>query len=195
MKVKICGITNLEDAVMCEELGADAIGFVHYPGRQRSLPLTTIAEMIGLIGPMTQKVLVCNPGDLKEATELFEKSRADVLQVYSLSAEDLQGFREFGGRIIRAVKPDVAEVKKFVNSADALLFEAGEPGTGSAYDYSCVPTEHCRRSIIAGGLNIGNINLAKTRKPYALDVSSGVESSIGKKDSQLVAEFIKRCKE
>ena len=195
MKVKICGITNLEDAVMCEELGADAIGFVHYPGRRRSLPLKTIAEMIGSIGPMTQKVLVCDPSGLKEATELLDESRADLLQVYSLSAEDLQGFRDFGGKIIRAVKPDVDEVRKFVNYADALLFEAGEPGTGAAYDYSLVPTEHCRKSIIAGGLNIGNIDLVKAKKPYALDVSSGVESSVGKKDPRLVAEFIRKCKE
>jgi len=195
VKAKICGITSLDDATMCEEEGADAIGFVHFPGRGRSLPLAMISEIMRSIGPLTTKILVCDPKNFDEAARMFDLSGADMLQVYSLPPEVLQEFRDAGGSVIRAVKPDSSEALKYAGSADALLFEAGIPGTGASYDYSSVPTECCVRSIIAGGLRIDNMQAAKARKPYALDVSSGVESSPGKKDRAMVSEFIRRCRE
>jgi len=195
MKAKICGITCLEDAAMCEEEGADALGFVHFLGRRRSLPLATIAEIIGSVGPMTPKILVCDPKSLDEASDLANRSGADVLQVYSLAPDVLQGFRDTGGKVIRAIRPNRAEAARFAGFADALLFETGEPGTGTSYDYSEVPTDCCPRSIIAGGLRVDNLDAAKAKKPYALDVSSGVECTPGRKDRGLVSEFIRRCKE
>ena len=195
MKVKICGITGMEDAAMCEEEGADALGFIHFSGRRRSLPLSEIKKIIDSIGPMTVKVLVCDPKSAKEASEFARLSGADVLQVYSLQPQELHEFRDSGGKVIRAVKPSKFEAERFAGCADALLFEMGEPGTGTSYDYSTVPTDCCRKAIIAGGLRIDNLDPAKAKRPYALDVSSGVEIVPGRKDRGLVAEFIRRCKE
>jgi len=194
VKVKICGMTNLEDAAMCESLGADALGFVHFPTRTRSIPLEKISEISSSLGPIITKVLVCAPKTVSESLDLVARTNVDVLQVYSLSPALLSEFRDQGGKVIRAVPPVRSEAIRFANCADALLFERGTPGTGSSYDYSQIPIDCCQRAIIAGGLNLENLRFAKSMDPYALDVSSGVESAIGKKDPYLVTEFIRRCK-
>lgn len=195
MKVKICGITNLHDAVICEELGADATGFVNVRGRQRSIPLDLVRDICSTLGPMTAKVLVCAPSDAAQALRMLERSGADLLQLHSLVPEEIHVLKAHGVGIIRAVPPVRAEAARFAECADALLFEGGPPGTGTAYDYSSVPLEVCRRGIIAGGLRLDNLHLAKAAGPYALDVSSGVERAPGRKDPALVTEFIRRCRE
>ena len=195
MKVKICGITSLYDAATCEELGADALGFVHYPGRRRSLTLNEIGGMTSSLGPMTTKVVVCEPKDAQEAIDFSERSGADAVQTYSLDPDSLDEVRRSGVKVIRAVSIERAEAETYAQHADALVFEHGVPGTGSTYDYSKIPLDCCDRAIIAGGLTIDNITAAKALNPYAVDVSSGVESANGRKDPQLVKEFIRRAKE
>jgi len=195
MKVKVCGITNLDDAVMCEESGADALGFVHVRGRSRSLELDKVAEVCSVLGPMTSKVLVCSPRSSEEAAEMFRKSDADILQLHSLEPDEMQQLRDDGIRLIRAVSPVRHEALRFSEIVHAILFESGVPGTGTVYDYSEVPIDVCRRAIIAGGLTISNVHKALAKNPYALDVSSGVEKSPGRKDPALVSEFIRRCKQ
>lgn len=195
MKVKICGITNAEDAFACEDSGADALGFVHVPGRRRSVSLDQIAGICSSLGPMTTSVLVCMPSDYGTALDMVEHSRVDTIQVHSLDPRSLDSVRGSGIRVIRAVRPDRDEAAIYAEHADALLFENGVPGTGTGFDYHQTPVDCCRRAIIAGGLNIDNLERAKIMKPYALDVSSGVESAPGKKDPELVREFVRRCKQ
>lgn len=195
MKVKICGVTNVSDAAMCEDMGADAVGFVHFPGRSRSIPLETISDICSTLGPMTAKVLVCAPSEQGHAVELASRCGVDALQLYTMSPAQLDEIRETGVKVMRVIRPDRALAIEFVDSVDALVFESGEPGKGTPYDYSRIPVDCCPRAIIAGGLNLANLSLAKALHPYALDVSSGVERSPGKKDPQLVSEFVRRCKE
>lgn len=195
MKVKICGIMNAEDAAMCEALGADALGFVHFPGKKRHLSLEKIAEIVDSLGPLTTSVVVCAPRSVTEALNFVKKSHADVIQSYSLSPEDIKSISDEGETIIRAVPPVRSYAGKFSKVVDALLFESGSPGTGTEYDYSKIPLDCCSKVIIGGGLRPDNIKKVKALRPYALDVSSGVESMPCKKDPVLVAEFIRRCKE
>ena len=194
MKVKICGVTNSEDAMMCEALGADAIGFVHLRGRSRSVELKDVREMCSAVGPLTLKVLVCAPKDVHEALRMLEASGADALQLHSLEPGAVSEIRDSGVTVFRVIPPIPSEALRYAESADALVFEDGRPGTGCTYDYAKVPTSLCRRAIIAGGLNPENLELAKAVRPYGLDVSSGVESSPGRKDSFLVSSFIRRAK-
>ncbi len=194
MKVKICGLTNIEDAVMCEELGADAIGCVHVPGRDRSLEPDAISDVFSSLSPFTTRVIVCAPADVDEAVRLVEASDADVLQLHSLLPSDLMVLRSNGIRTIRSVDPFSAEADRYEGIVDALLFERGEPGTGTAYGHSSAPITGYRRVIIAGGLDASNVSEAASLGAYALDVSSGVESATGKKDPRLVRDFIKRCR-
>jgi phosphoribosylanthranilate isomerase len=195
LRVKICGVTNAEDAFSCEDLGADALGFVHVPGRGRSIPLESIADICASLGPMTTSVLVCMPSDGMDALDMVGRSGADVVQVHALDPSSLDSIRENGIGVIRAVRPRIEEAERYAEHADALLFESGVPGTGTGFDYSTAPVGCCRRAIIAGGLNIDNLEPAKSMKPYALDVSSGVESAPGRKDPELVREFVRRCKQ
>jgi len=195
MKVKICGLTTLEDAVMCEDLGADAIGLVHFPGRTRSLALDKIADISSSLGPLTTKVLVCAPRTTSEALEMMLASNVDALQLYSLEPCELLELRKLGVRAFRVVPPVREVASRFSRATDALVFEGGTPGSGTSYDYSKVPLDCCRKAIIAGGLSPSNLHLAKSLRPYGLDVSSGVESTPGRKDPELVSEFIRRCRE
>lgn len=194
MKVKICGIKLAEDAQMCESFGADALGFVHFPERSRSIPLESIAAITSTLGPRVMKVLVCAPKSSADAIQMIHKANADTVQLYSLPPKDLNEIREQGIRVIRRVSPERNEAMKFVEVADFLLFEEEVPGTGRSYDYSKIPIDCCPRAIIAGGLTLNNLHLAKAMKPYGLDVSSGVERALGRKDRTLVSEFIRRCK-
>ena len=194
MKVKICGITNMEDAAMCEDAGADAMGFVNVKGRARSIQLTKIKEICASLGPLSTSVLVCSPETVFDAADMFDKSGVDVLQLHSLDPNQIATMRDSGVRMIRAVRPDRDEAMRYSEHVHALLFEQGRPGTGASYDYSKVPVECHPRCIIAGGLNLENMSCALSMKPYALDVSSGVERAEGRKDPALVSEFIRRCK-
>ena len=194
MKVKICGLTSAEDAAVCEDAGADALGFVHVKGRSRSIPLHEVKEICSTLGPMTTSVLVCSPNTVFEAVDMLDQSGVDVLQLHSLDPNQIATMRDSGVRVIRAVKPDRNEAMRYSEHVHALLFERGRPGTGASYDYSKVPIECHPRCIIAGGLNLENVACALSMKPYALDVSSGVERTKGRKDPALVTEFIRRCK-
>lgn len=194
MKVKICGITNAEDAAACESLGADALGFVHYSNRRRSLPIESISDITSTLGPMVTKVLVCAPATAEEAIDNASKAGVSAIQLYSLGPEEIARIRSQGFAVIRAVHFAGAKAQEFSKVADALLFDGMNPGSGQSYDYSLIPVKKFGRIIIAGGLTVDNLHLAKALNPYALDVSSGVEKTFGKKDPGLVAEFIRRCK-
>jgi len=195
MKVKICGIANADDAVLCESLGADALGFVNYEGRKRSLPIPSIRDIVSTLGPMTTKVLVCAPKSADEAISIGEKAGVDTLQLYSLMPNDIASIRSHGFKVIRAVDHANPDAQRFSDVTDAILFDSSQPGSGQTYDYSRIPVGKFKRVIIAGGLTIDNLHLAKALRPYALDVSSGVERTFGKKDPELVAEFIRRCRQ
>jgi phosphoribosylanthranilate isomerase len=194
MKVKICGITCADDASMCEEKGADALGFVHVSGRKRSISLEAVSEICSTLGPMTKRVLVCAPRAPADARELFDRSGVDILQTYTLEPDQIVEIQAEGIPVFRAVLPLKSEATRFAQCAAALVFEAGTPGTGKSFDYSLVPVDVCRRAIIAGGLTVDNLDKAKAVRPYALDVSSGVESEPCRKDPLLVEEFVRRAK-
>jgi phosphoribosylanthranilate isomerase len=194
LKVKICGITNAEDAWMCESFDPDALGFVHYPSKARSLPLKDIRDITSTIGPFTKTVLVCLPGSVDAAVKMVEDAGVDVIQLYTFGRSEIEKIKACGIPVIRAVKPLEKEIQEFFDVADALLFDGPVPGSGLSHDYRSIPIKSCRRAIIAGGLNLDNLHVVKSLKPYGVDVSSGVERTIGKKDPQLVSEFIRRCR-
>ncbi len=195
MRVKICGITNVQDAKMCEQLGVDAIGVVHYPNRMRSLPLEEIPSIFSALGPFVTRVIVTEPSGVDEALDVMEATGADVLQSYELDRDSISALKENGVRVIRGIRPERKEAKRYGPVADAVVFEQGTPGKGSGYDYSTVPVDCCPRAIIAGGLTPENVGEVRKLSPYGVDVSSGVERSPGRKDRSLVEEFVRRCRE
>ena len=209
-KVQICGIRTLEDALICEKAGADSLGFVDVEGRARSIPLENIKDIIEGIGPMILSTLIGFPKNSEEITKKADFVGADAVQIYTLDTNELEGVRDQGFRVYRAVSIDIGtgklevsvqDLNLFAEVCDMIVFEPSSDkvtgGLGLHYDYeNILPPyiNYCRRFGVAGGLNPQNVGDALKIKPYSVDVSSGVESKLGTKSEEKVIEFIKRCK-
>jgi phosphoribosylanthranilate isomerase len=207
IKVQVCGITNLKDALFCEETGIDAVGFVDVERSPRKIPLESTGEIVSKLGPLMTKVLICEPRSAEEAVDKAKKANVNVLQLHSLGAEEITKVKQAGFRVVRVIGIDVdtgereADVEKYAEVCDALLFDASvrgvSGGTGRSYDYSRIPDfEGCSRVIIAGGITPENIRNALRMKPYGITVSSGVEGSVrGRKDHAKILRLMEEVRE
>ncbi|MBN1431490.1 MAG: phosphoribosylanthranilate isomerase [Methanomicrobiaceae archaeon] len=189
MRIKICGITTARDALIAEELGADAIGVVVCSDSPRSVPVKRAKEIFAALRPSTMKVCVtdtCSESDLEVITHI----RPDAIQLHSGIAVP----ERCGIKVIRAVRPGEAPVPGF-----NMVLVDGSLGKGTPYDSDFaakIVRETGAPVILAGGLTPDNVVEAiRTVSPSAVDVSSGVEKSPGIKDPKRVAEFIRHCRE
>ncbi len=207
MNVKICGITSPEDANMVALAGADVIGVViDVPvPTPRKVTLEKAIEIKDSLSGINQAfVAVIMPHNVDEAVEVAEKLRPDGLQLHG--TESVGFIRELAEAvdcyIIKALHikdtPDMDYVMEVASSSDMLLLDTKSQdkvgGTGQTHDYDIdimIRDATKRRIILAGGLNPDNVAYAVNKvRPYAVDVSSGVESVPGKKDPELVKKFI-----
>ena len=190
-KVKICGLSTKEAVETAVSAGADYIGFVFAPSK-RQVTLEQAAELSKLIPTDVKKVGVFVSPSRAQLLEAIEKVGLDLVQVHSQVADDL--FEDLPCGSIQAVQVD--EGGHVPNSqADYLLFDAPVAGSGQTFDWGQLDTtELAQPFFIAGGLNEDNVVEAIQHfTPYALDVSSGVESN-GQKDHEKIRRFIERVK-
>jgi phosphoribosylanthranilate isomerase len=195
-RVKICGITRVEDARAAAQAGADAIGLVFYPPSPRFVSVDWARELKNELPPFVMPVaLFVNPA-AAEVYTVLERVRPAMLQFHG---EELPVFcSQFGVPYIKAcrVKPgvDLLEyLRPFSGAAGWLLDSHVEEygGVGESFDWSLVPAERIRPLVLSGGLTAENVGLAIRRvRSWAVDVSSGVESSKGIKDAAMMAAFI-----
>lgn len=209
-RVQVCGVRTLEDAIICEKAGVDAVGFVNVEGRSRSIQLEEIKDIIDGLAPMILTTLIGFP---KNADDIIKKADfvgADAVQTYTLDMGELEKVRDHGFRVYRAISVDVGngtlevpieDLSSFAEVSDIIVFEPSlnkvVGGLGLSYDYGSILSPYigrCVRFGIAGGLNPQNVRNALKIKPYSVDVSSGVESKLGTKCEEKVIEFVKRCK-
>jgi phosphoribosylanthranilate isomerase len=210
VKVKICGITNNEDLVTAVEAGADAVGFVvNVSSSSRNLTLVEAERLMKNTPVFVKNVVVTIPKRLSELVETYERLKPDILQIHGHNLSDSVIREKLANtHLIRAIQLKsvhaVDEAVKAANTFDAVLvdsFVAGRfGGTGKVHDWELSKRVrqkvHPKPLILAGGLNPENVQDAvRVVKPYAVDVSSGVESQLGIKDSKKVFEFIKNAKE
>ena len=195
-RIKICGITRAEDARAAVNAGADAIGLVFYPPSPRFLSLDWARQLVSELPPFVSTVaLFVNPA-AAEVYTVLERVRPAVLQFHG--EEDPVFCAQFGVPYIKAcrVKPgvDLLEyLRPFAGAAAWLLDSHVEEygGAGESFDWSLVPAERIRPLVLSGGLTRENVGEAIRRvRPWAVDVSSGVESSKGIKDAARIAAFI-----
>lgn len=197
VRVKICGITRLEDALAAIAAGADALGFVFYPPSPRYISPEAAAAIIRKLPPFVSTVgLVVNP----DAEELHNLLKALPLSHLQFHGEESNAFCvQFQQPWIKAlaVKPDEDVLGMLAEYPDAsgILLDAWHPdlkgGTGQAFDWKSFPRNSRQPLILAGGLNPANVAEAiRTTHPYAVDVSGGVELSKGIKSVELVNAFI-----
>ncbi len=196
-RVKICGLTRVDDAVEACRLGADAIGLVFYPDSSRAVRPEQAADIARALPPFVSVVpLFLNPGEAL-VRQVLETVPVDLLQFHG---EESPAFCEsFGRRYIKAVPmgggQDPAAYAARYRYASGFLLDSHMPGgaggSGKAFDWRAIPADLGRPLIIAGGLNAANVGEAIRRyRPWGVDVSSGVESAPGIKDAQAIATFI-----
>lgn len=196
-RVKICGITRVGDGVTAAEAGADALGFVFYEKSVRYVSIDKAAEICCKIPPFVTKVGLFVDASEEEVRRVIDNVHLDLLQFHGdESPEFCQNFNlpyikairaKSRESIIEAIDAHCAAIGVLVDS-----YVPGKPGgTGSTFDWSLVPVEHRSKIILAGGLDSGNVaDAIASIRPYAVDISGGVESGKGIKDSDKIYQFI-----
>ncbi|KRO78032.1 phosphoribosylanthranilate isomerase [Methylophilaceae bacterium] len=197
VKIKICGITNFEDALNASRLGADALGFVFVENSPRYIKPHDAAHIINKLPPFINKVGLFVDPSKQEVEDAARIANFDLLQFHG---DESEGFcNQFNLPYIKAisVKTDVnlLEYSRQYASASALLLDAyseeARGGTGKTFDWNLIPKEGSIPLIVAGGLNNENIaDLLRQVMPYAVDVSGGVEISKRQKDCKKMEDFI-----
>lgn len=201
VKVKICGITRLADAKAALASGADALGFV-FAKSPRRVSVVQARRISRAVGPWATKVGVFVRSSPRTIARVMASCGLDVAQLHGdESASTASALRGMGYPVIKAVRVGSRAPKRLDRyPADALLFDTAARnvygGTGRSFDWSLLNGYRTEKPVfISGGLHPGNVRLLlKKFRPYGVDVSSGVEKTPGKKDHQLVREFIKNVK-
>jgi len=201
VKVKICGITILEDALAAVEAGADALGFVFYPPSPRHIHPEQAADIIRRLPPFVQTVGLFVDAELSIVNTTADRCGLDVVQLHG---DETPGYCEsVRRRVIKAFRVrDISSLDSLLQyQVSGCLLDAWSPaapgGTGQSFNWEIAAVAAAQRPIIlAGGLTPDNVAEAVRRvQPYAVDVSSGVECAPGRKDVDKVRTFITRARQ
>ena len=196
-RVKICGITNLKDAKSAEIAGAYAIGLVFYKNSPRYISISKAKEIVQNVTPHLNCVGLFVDEDKEYINSILEQVELDILQFHGQESEQTCAF--FNKPYIKAIRVSkdtniLKEVEKY-SSAKAILLDTHVEGllggTGKVFDWTMIPRNLSKPIILAGGLNVDNVKDAIRKiRPYAVDVSGGVESDKRKKDTKKKKDFI-----
>lgn len=196
-RAKICGITRLEDALAAVEYGADAIGLVFYKPSPRYVSIEQAATISAALPPFVSVVALFVDPTQAEVNAVLSRVRIDVLQFHGEESEVACAQYSLPYLKVIRVKTDtnLIQYAQAYGTAKALLLdtysEHAVGGTGQVFDWSLIPNNLPVPIILAGGLTPENVNEAvKQVKPYAVDVSGGVETSKGIKNSVKIAAFM-----
>jgi phosphoribosylanthranilate isomerase len=196
-RIKICGARDVETALAAAECGADAVGLVFAEGSPRRIDVETAWEISSVLPPFVASVGLFVDAGASRFREVMERCPLSYGQLHG--SESVEEVRECGPRIIKAVRFDPATIKaeighwNAVEEVEALLIDGGSGGEGKALEWEALArvmdlSDH--PIILAGGLNAKNVGDAiRVVRPWAVDVSSGVERARGVKDARLIAAF------
>ena len=195
-RVKICGLTRLEDVLVAVEAGADAIGLVFYPPSPRYVDLDKAAELARAVPPFVTIVGLFVNADPALVRETLAVVPIHLLQFHG--DEDEAYCRQFDRPYMKAarIRPgmDLVQYAAAFPSAQAILLDAfvdGFGGGGKVFDWSLIPPALGKPLVLSGGLDAANVGEAIVRvRPAALDVSSGVEAAKGIKDAEKIRAFV-----
>jgi len=197
-RIKICGIREPEHGRIAAEAGADAIGLVFHPASPRHLTVERAREIVEALPPFVLSVALFVDADPAEIRRVLDAVRIDFIQFHGdETPESCEQFRRPYLRAVRMAEgTDLLEWTRRFPGARALLLDAhvpGQPGgTGRTFDWAAIPRGLPVPIVLSGGLDPGNVARAvREVKPWAVDVSSGVESSRGVKDPARIVEFIR----
>jgi phosphoribosylanthranilate isomerase len=196
-RVKICGITRVEDALEAAKQGSDAIGLVFYAASPRNVSNEVARAIVAALPPFVSVVGLFVNASRANIDAVLAEVRLDVLQFHGDETPD--DCSQFNLPFLKAIRVNAdTNLLQYANDfrhAQALLLdahsEAAYGGTGQTFDWNLIPAELSKPIILAGGLNADNVEQAIMQvKPYAVDVSGGVERSKGIKDADKIAAFM-----
>ena len=202
VRVKICGITRLQDLHAACDAGVDALGFVFYEKSPRHVSVEAAAALMRELPPFVQSVGLFVNAEPALIESLLQAAPLDLLQFHG--DETPAECARYGRPYIKAVRvngdTDLLKCAADFDAARGLLLDAFVPGvpggTGERFDWNLIPPDLPRPVILSGGLTPDNVAEAVERvHPWAVDVSSGVEASKGIKDAHKIARFIAKAKE
>ncbi len=200
-RVKICGITRIEDGLAAAHAGADAIGLVFAPASPRRVTAQQAAAIAAALPPFVTTVALFVDPRPEEVRAVLEVFRPDMLQFHG--DEPPEYCAAFGLPYLKAVRvrreTDLLQYAASFAGARGLLLDAYHPhqhgGTGQRFDWDLIPRDLARPIVLAGGLDPDNVAAAVRQvRPWAVDVSSGVELAKGVKDASLIARFIREVR-
>ena len=198
MRIKICGITRVEDALAAEGAGADAVGLIFAERSKRRVTLGQAAKISGALGPFVSRVGVFVDSPLGDVVKAAQTLKLSAVQLHGQESAEYAAELHPYIQVIRAVSfsaaLDVERLKDF--PADAFLIDGLKPGSGERFDWGQAKgLKTLPRFILAGGLTPENVAEAvRTLRPYAVDVASGVEVSPGVKEKGKIQDFVREAR-
>lgn len=195
-RIKICGITRAIDLDAALQAGVDAVGFVFYPPSPRALSLKLAADLVRRVPPFVTRVGLFVNAEPSSVREILAAVPVDLLQFHG--EEDANYCEQFNLPYLKAarVRPqlDLLEFARAYPTARGLLLDAwveAYGGVGQSFDWSLIPQELPLPLVLSGGLHASNVAEAVVKiRPWAVDVSSGVEVAKGIKDPEKIAAFV-----
>jgi len=200
-RIKICGVRREVDVEVAVEAGADAIGLVFHPASPRHVAMARAAELVRRLPPFVTPVGLFVNAEPSEVEAVLAAIPPLVLQFHG---DETPGYcARFGRPYLKAMRMgagvDLLDSARRFASAQALLLDAhveGYGGGGKVFDWSLVPADVARPVVLSGGLHAGNVIAGiQQLRPWAVDVSSGVESTRGVKDADLIRRFCEAVRE
>ncbi|TBR38885.1 MULTISPECIES: phosphoribosylanthranilate isomerase [Dyella] len=196
-RIKCCGMTRVEDAVLASQWGADAIGVIFTARSKRRVDIAQARAICAALPPFVSTVALFMDDDAQLVRDVQREVQPDLLQFHGQESEDW--CRQFGHRYLKAIAMGegakaLEQLHAYPSAAGLLLDghglgEAG--GSGKSFDWSLMPQHLTQPLILAGGLTAENVGHAvRTARPWAVDVSSGIESFPGIKDRAKMHAFI-----
>ncbi|QNK01915.1 phosphoribosylanthranilate isomerase [Dyella telluris] len=201
-RIKCCGMTRIDDALLAAQLGADAIGVVLTARSKRRVSIGQAAAIVAAMPPFVTTVALFMDDDAAFVRDAVAAIRPDLLQFHG--AETDEWCSQFGHRYLKAIAMGdgaaaLPALRRYPDASGLLLDghglgEAG--GSGKAFDWSLMPRDLTQPLVLAGGLVPANVaDAVRTARPWGVDVASGIESSPGIKDSRKLADFIRAVRD
>jgi len=199
VRVKICGITSLEDALICQKYGADALGFIFYPQSPRYISPKNAKEITAALSPFILKIGVFVNESAEKVNQNAETAGLSMIQLHGDESPEFTGKIKYP--VLKAFRInagfDFAQLEHYSNCSFLLDSFRQEVfgGTGHSFDWQLIPEKLKHKIILAGGVSLENVEEIYWKiKPAAVDISSSLEHSPGKKNHTKVKEFLTTVK-